>query len=439
MEARKFLATLVLLLGALAFVAVGCGGDDDEGEPEEPAATEEAPEEEETEDISFDLRVGTLVSFTGDLAPFGEPIDTAAKIAAEIANEAAESAGIDASVEVVASEDDQTDATAGVEGATKLVQTDEVAVIVGALGSAITIPVAESVTIPNEVIQISPASTSPAITELADDGYIWRTAPSDALQGVVLAQAIGNELGSDVTINVGTRNDAYGTALAGVFEEAWQEGGGTIGASVQWNAEAATLDSEAQQLAAGNPDGWVIIDFPETWAKIGPSLVRTGNWDPTTTFVTDGLRDATLPEQVGEEATEGMRGSAPVPPEGSDAAAAFQTAWDERSGGVERQTFDAQAFDAVILAFLAAVAANSSEPADMKEHMADVSGGGTQYTFEQLADAITAIMNGEDVDYVGTSGPIDWDDNGDPSAATYELWQFEGGEITAIETFDVET
>jgi ABC-type branched-subunit amino acid transport system substrate-binding protein len=433
MKGRTLVAILVSLVVALALAAAGCGGEDEEA-PEEAAPTE-APAEE----ISFDLLVGNLVPFTGDLSSFGEPIDEAARIAAEVANEAAEEAGIDASVEIVASEDTQTDATAAVEGATKLVQTDQVQVVMGALASTNTIPVAESVTVPNEVLQISPASTSPAITDLDDDGFVWRTPPSDAKQGEVMAQAIAEEIGADATVNVGTRNDAYGTALAGVFEASWQEGGGTVGQSVQWNPDAATFDTEAQQLTRGNPDAWIIIDFPETFAKLGPALVRAGGWDPTKTFATDGLRDSSLPQDVGEQATEGMRGTAPVPPEGAEAAEAFGTVFEQRAtAGVERQTFDAHAFDAVILAFLASTAANSSDPADVKEQMQAVSGPpGDPFTFEQLADALTALANGEDIDYQGASGPIDWDESGDPTAATYELWQFENGEIGSLRTFEV--
>lgn len=431
MKPRTPIAVLVALLAALAVLAAGCGGDDDEA----GAPAEEPPVEE----ISVNLEVGNLIPFTGDLSPFGEPIDQAARIAAEVANEAAEEAGIDASVQIVASEDSQTDATAAVEGATKLVQTDQVQVLMGALASTNTIPVAESVTIPNEVLQISPASTSPAITDLDDDAFVWRTPPSDAKQGEVMAEAIAEEIGADATVNVGTRNDAYGTALAGVFEASWKEGGGTIGQSVQWNPDAATFDTEAQQLTRGSPDAWVVIDFPETFAKIGPALVRTGQWDPTKTFATDGLRDSSLPADVGRQATEGMRGTAPVPPEGAEAAEAFATVFEQRAkAGVERQTFDAHAFDAVILAFLAAAAANSTDPADMKAEMQAVSGPpGDSYTFEQLADALTALANGEDIDYQGASGPIDWDENGDPTAATYELWQFEGGEIESLRTFEV--
>jgi ABC-type branched-subunit amino acid transport system substrate-binding protein len=426
MKRRTPRAVVVVLLAALALLASGCGGDDDA-----PAG--------DAGEISFDLRVGNLVPFTGDLSSFGEPIDQAARIGAQVSNEAAVQAEIDARVEVVASEDTQTDATAAVEAATKLVQTDNVDVVMGALASTNTIPVAESVTVPNGVLQVSPASTSPAISELDDSSLVWRTPPSDAKQGEVMAQAIADEIGADATVNVGARNDAYGTALARVFEGAWRDGGGTIGQSVRWNPDAATFDTEAQQLTRGNPDAWVVIDFPETFAKFGPALVRTGRWDPARTFATDGLRDTSLPEDVGNRATEGMRGTAPVPPEGSEATEAFGTLFQERAKeGVERQTFDAHAFDAVLLAFLAATAANSSDPAEIKEELRAVSGPpGEQFTFEQLADALTALADGEDIDYQGASGPIDWDENGDPTAATYELWTFENGEIESLRTFEV--
>lgn len=418
---KLLLPTLALALVAVALAAAGCGGEDEEG-----AAA-----------VSLDLRVGNLVPFTGDLAPFGEPIDEAARIAAALANEAATEAGVDASVTIVASEDTQTASAAAVEAATKLVQTDDVDVIMGALASTNTIPVAESVTVPNGVVQISPASTSPAISDLRDDDLVWRTPPSDALQGQVLAEAVADELGADATINVGARNDAYGTALARVFEEEWEQAGGTIGQSVRWNPEAATLDTEARQLVQGNPGGWVLIDFPQTWQKMGPALVRTGAWEPENTFVTDGLRDVGLVESVGRQATIGMKGTAPSST-GAPAAEAFDRVFKERvKAGVQRQTFDAHAFDAVMVSFLAAVRANSSDPADIKAELQAVSGPpGEKFTFEQLADAIEMLAAGEEIDYEGASGPIDFDDNGDPGGAIYELWQFnQQGEIETSRTF----
>jgi ABC-type branched-subunit amino acid transport system substrate-binding protein len=422
MRRTVFAALLVGAALGVGLLAAGCGGD--------------GGEEAEPQELSFELKVGNLVSFTGDLSPFGRPIDRSARIAADLANESAERVGLGASVRIVASEDTQTDSTAAVEGATKLVQVDDVDVIMGALASANTIPVAESVTIPNRVVQISPASTSPAITQLDDNGLVWRTPPSDALQGQVLATAVADAFGSDATINVGTRNDAYGTALIGAFVSAWEDAGGTIGESVRWNPEAATFDSEAARLVSGNPDGWVVIDFPETWAKVGPALVRTGRWDPARTFTADGLRDTTLAKQVGRPATNGLRGSAPSS-KGAPAGAAFDRVFRERApAGVERQTFDAQAFDAVMVAFLAAVQGGSSDPATISDNLQAVAGPpGEKVTFEQLDEALAALMEGEQIDYEGASGPIDFDSRGDPASAIYEVWRFEGGKIKTIRSF----
>ena len=78
------------------------------------------------------------------------------------------------------------------------------------------------------------------------------------------------------TVNIGARNDAYGTGLADTFSEAWEAAGGTIGETVVYDPEQPNYDSEAEQIVSGNPDAIVIIDFPETFAKVGPALVRTG-------------------------------------------------------------------------------------------------------------------------------------------------------------------
>ena len=112
---------------------------------------------------------------------------------------------------------------------------------------------------------------------------------------------------------MGARNDAYGTGLADDFGAAWEDKGGTIGEEVIYDPEQPSYDSEADQITSGNPDAFVIIDFPEPFNKVGAALVRTGNWDPKKAFVTDGLVSAGA-EEAGKEAVEGFRGTAPGPP-----------------------------------------------------------------------------------------------------------------------------
>ena len=101
---------------------------------------------------------------------------------------------------------------------------------------------------------------------------------------------------------------------------------------------------------------------------------------------------------------------------------------------VDRQTFDAQNFDAVVLCYLAAVAAGSTDGQDMADKVRDISAPpGKAYTWEQLPEAIAALQNGEDIDYQGASGPIDMDENGDATAGVYDIYEYKGG---APETVD---
>jgi ABC-type branched-subunit amino acid transport system substrate-binding protein len=420
---------LKLVALALAALLAGCGGDDaDEGAATETAAAE-AP--------SFELRIGPVLPLTGDLASFGPSQAEAARIAVDRIREALTAKGLtDVEVTLLDVEDDGGRSQAGVEGATKLVQTDDVSVLLGTMASSVTLPIAESVAVPNQVVQITPTSTAPEITDLEDDGYLWRILSSDTLQGSALVDAVADAFGSDATINVGARNDAFGTALKQLFEQGWEEGGGTIGASVTWNPEAAAFDTEAQQLAAGNPDGWVIIDFPETFAKVGPALVRAGGWDPAKAFMTEAMRNADELKKIGRQATGGLRGTAPTS-EDAPARDAFDAVFEqEAKEGTPLTGFEGASFDAVMLAFLAALDAGSSEPAEIRDSLQAVSGPpGTKYTFEQLDQAIQDLLDGKDVDYEGAWGPIDFDENGDPGSAIYEVWAFDGSEVATEKTF----
>lgn len=396
---------MVSTLG-LGGVLAGCGDDDGGG------------------DVG-DLKIGVLAPLTGDLAPFGGPGADAAELAAAQINAAAGDSGL--SVTLI-TEDTKTDPQGAQEAATKLVESDGVSGIAGPWASSEVIPTAENVTIAAGVPIITPSGTNPDITDLDDDGTVFRTVPSDALQGKVLADVVADALGADATVVTANRNDSYGVALVEQFTAAFEEGGGTVSKNVAYNPEATSLNSEASQIASGDPDGWVIIDFPESWAKMGPALVRTGNWDPAKTFTADGLRSNSLPESAGRQATEGMSGTTPTALEGP-AEPAFDALWTAEVGE-PRQTYDAQNFDAVILLALAAAAAGSSDPADITAKIAEVSAApGTKYTFENLEEAIAAAANGEDIDYEGASGPLDLDDAGDPVAANYATWSYTGGKL----------
>jgi len=403
--------TIAIIVFAASVGLGACGGGDNNGK--------------------FDLTIGDIVPLTGALSDFGPPGRKAADLAIDQIRKAIKADNLDQTVKIQ-HEDEQTDPQASVSAARKLVDAGA-GCIAGAWASADTIPTAKSVTIKEKVMQISPASTAASIAKLDDDGYLGRTAPPDTLQAKALADHMDKELGGaqGKTVNVGARNDFYGSGLADAFPKEWQARGGKIGQKVLYDPEQPSYNSEAEKIASGNPDAYVIVDFPETYAKVGPALVRTGNWNAKITFVTDGLASTELPKDVGSEATEGMRGTS-VGTFSGTAPDAFGKLYTS-APGPKRQTFDAQNFDAVILCYLAAVAAGSADGDKIKDEIVNVSGPpGTKYTWQQLPEAVKALDNGDDIDYEGAVGPIDLDKNGDPSRWIYNIIRFKNGKLETV-------
>ena len=331
----------------------------------------------------------------------------------------------------VVHEDNETSPQAAVQAARKLVDSDNASCITGAWASADTIPTAQSVAIPDGVLLISPASTSDEITGLDDNGLVNRTSPAGLVPGPDARQ---HDRGRDRWCR--GQDGEHRRSERRLWHRSGRRPSATpgrpwaarVGEQVIYDPEQPSYDSEAEQITSGNPDATVIIDFPENFPKVAPALQRTGNWDPTKGWFTDGLASSSLPEDVATQIIDGMRGTAPGSPDKGEASTAFDelyTSSDPKD--VDRQTFDAQNFDATILCYLSAVAAGSTDGKDMADQLVDVSAPpGTPYTWEQLPEAIKALQNGDDIDYQGASGAIDMDDAGDATAGVYDIYTFKG-------------
>ena len=418
LKPRRVLAASAGLALVLGVAACGGGGGD----------SGEGPQR-------LDLVIGDSIPLTGALSDFGPPARKASNLAIARINEAIGATGVDHAVEVV-HEDNRTNPRAAVQAARKLVDGDGASCLTGAWASADTIETAKSVSIPDGVLQISPASTSDEITSLEDEGLVDRITPPNSVQGPSLANAIAADLGGAPgrTASIGARDDEYGTGLAESFKDAWEEAGGTVEEAVVYEPDQPTYTSAARQITAGDPDAFVILDYPETFARLGPALQSTGDWDPGKAWGTDGLASRLLPGEVGRDVVGGMRGIVPGAPDGDEAAKAFDALYTgAEPAAVGRQTFDAQQFDATILCYLAAVRAGSTDGQEMADALIDLTApGGEQLTWRQLPDLIRALQNGEDVDYVGASGQIDMDENGDATAGVYDVYEFRGGGMETI-------
>ena len=413
---------------ALGGGLVACG--EDEEEDGGGGAAQTAPE------TSFDLVIGDLVPLTGDLSVFGPPGRKAADLAVDEIDTAVADVGSDIQVSIEHA-DTETASQAAVQAARRLIS-NGASCLTGAWASSNTIPVGTSVAARQRVPQISPASTSAEISTLDDNGFVFRTAPSDNLQGVALADTVEEELGgTDFTVSLAARNDAYGEGFINRFKEAWEERGGSTTGPVLYDPQQPSYNSEAGEIVSGQPEAYVIIDFPDTYARMGAALARTGQFDATALFTADGLAADEVPEGVPDEAIVGAKGTRPGSPEAGEVVEQFDQLF-EQAGGPARGTFDAQNFDAVMLCFLAATAAGSSDGGDIQEALPDVSAPpGDKYTYLQLADAVRAMQEGQDIDFDGVTGPIDFDENGDPTTATYEVWTYaEDGQLEVMRQFE---
>jgi branched-chain amino acid transport system substrate-binding protein len=392
---------------------------------------------------SFQLRLGAILPFTGSLSAVGPSLSGSAQLAVNTINQTLASMGLSSkiSVDLVESLDDQTQTAPAVQDATKEVKIDKVDAIIGTMSSTSTIAVATSVTIPADTVLISPTASSPAITYLPKKNLtVWRMLPSDNLQGNALATAAELAFGKGATVNVGARNDDFGTGLQAAFVKTWESMGGKVGTQVNWDPNGTTFDTEAQKLVSGNPKGWVIIDYPQTFSKVGPALIRTGKWSPSKTLMNDVMSIPASLQQVGSQATVGLRGTAPASLAPSNPqVAAFAKLLKAKDSKYPVTGYEGTSFDSVMVAFLAALEGGSASPNAIKTHMravTDPGPGKTVVTYQNLEQAIRLILAGKPIKYEGVFGPIDFDSHGDVGSAVYRYWDYNGNTVSTLKLFN---
>lgn len=396
----------VAIVGVSALVLSGCAaGGDSGGDGAAPS----------TEDIS--LKLGTALPQTGNLAFLGPPEEAGVAYAASQINEASADTGLN--LEVVYGDSGDTDNKAYTTEIPRLLGED-VSAILGAASSGTSLQFVDQVTGAG-VIQFSPANTSDAFTTLEDDGLYWRTAPSDVLQGEVLGNLIAED--GNQTLAMIVLNDSYGTGLAGYVKEAFETAGGTVVAEPTYNTGDTSFDSQISAVLAEDPDAIALITFEEVATMI-PSLSA---FPADKLYFVDGnLKNFgdTFPAGT----LTGAKGT--LPGLSIDSIKSFT---DELQAFVEAEgdptledfSYAAESYDATVLLSLAALAAGSNDPREMADKLREVSGGsGDGETCESFADCATIILDGGTADYDGISGPITFDENGDPTDASIGIYEF---------------
>ena len=378
------------------------------------------------------LKIGQLNSFTGDLSDFGAAHRNAGQLAADHVNLAG---GVQGAPIAIVARDTATNPVQGVDSARALVDIDRVVAVVGALSSGVSIAVAESVTGPSQILQISAASTSPAITVLADGDFLFRTTVSDAIQGVIMGR-LAKELGYG-TASALYVNNAYGQGLAEAFKASFEAAGGKILELVPHEMVQPTYASELSKATDGNPDVLAAISYPESAQIYLREALEGGYID--TFILCDGTKSPDMNEAVGADKLEGTHGTAP----GSamtDARQVFEANFESAFAVVPPLPYMDTTYDAVVLIALAAEKAgtttNSAAIRDALRDVANPPGEVVGPGVDGIARALELIRDGKDINYEGAGGSQDFDDNGDV-ISTIDIWKITGGKIVSTGRYEL--
>jgi ABC-type branched-subunit amino acid transport system substrate-binding protein len=398
-------------LAASALVLTACGGDGDDNQAQDPSSEESessaAPEGDGT------LTLGSLLPQTGDLAFLGPPEFAGVDLAVEDMNAAGGVLGEDV-VNVKADSGDGTPDIAGAE-VDKLFNQDADAII-GAAASGVSVSVIDKITGAG-VVHFSPANTAAGFDTYDDNGLYFRTAPSDRLQGQVLANLAVEDGFSNVAIMA--RQDFYGEGLAEQVQTTLEEKGATVADFVLYAADAQNYTAEVNQIAAAKPDALVLIAFEET-TKIIPQLIAKGigPQDIQIYFVDGNLADYSSENFD----LTGVKGTLPV---AGDPDPGFNDRLLEINPKLKDFSYGPQSYDAAIIIGLAAIAAGSDNGEAIGGEIINVTREGTQCSeFEECAQL---LEDGEDIDYEGASGPTDMNDSGSPASGTIGINEYSKG------------
>jgi len=424
--------------GAIALLLLATACQNSTTTAESPAET---TEDTTTAAADGPFKLGSLLPLTGDLAQYGQTMQDSVSLLVDTANACGGVMG--QPIELI-SEDDQTDPAAGAAGMTKLAEVDQVGGVVGAAGSAVS-SAAVDIAVRNQVVQISPSSTSPTFTDRAKNGEFqgfWaRTAPPDTFQGDALAQ-LARDQGFDTVAVLAINND-YGNGLVEAFIPAYEALGGTVvnkDNPTKYAENATTFDSELQAAFGNQPDAVLLVGYLETGSLILKSAYEQGLLGgDTQVLLTDGTKSDELAEKAGKGSdgqfiVQGVIGTAPSA--GGPAIDAFTQLYTERFNR-EPNVYDPNSWDAAAILALAAEAAKSSDGAAIQAQVNEVANAPGQ-PVSDVCEALELVRAGTDIDYQGASGTIDFNAEGDV-VGRYDVWTIgPDGKVQVESTIDVE-
>jgi branched-chain amino acid transport system substrate-binding protein len=343
-----------------------------------------------------DIKMGIILGFTGPIESLTPDMGNSAELAFKEVSDSGQLLG-GQKVKVVRADSTCIDAAAATAAAERLITSDKVVGIMGADCSGVTTAIANNVAIPNGVTMISPSATSPALTTIADNGYFFRTAPSDARQGQVLAQITMERGFNDVAVTF--INNDYGKGLSDSFINAYKGLGGKVSAVVPHEADKADFSAEVAALNASGASILAVFGYVDQGGNhIIQGSIDSGAFDKF--ILADGMFGESLLKNIDGDLS-GTFGTVP----GTDSKGAASFAKMATSAGIKGGgPFTGESYDAAALLMLAMQSGGSTDRAALASNVLAVANTpGEKIMPGELGKALRILANGGAVDYVGAT------------------------------------
>lgn len=410
-------AAIAMTVGALIIASCGGGGDAGSGNGEQESA---APQGDGV------LKLGYVLPETGQLAYLGPPQIQALKYAVKTINDAGGVNGTQ--IPAVVGRDEAGKKAVAAQSADQVLAAG-VDALIGAAASGMSLAIIDKVT-SAQVVQCSGSNTAPTFTDYDDGGYYFRTAPSDVLQGPILANTVISDGHSKVAIVA--RADDYGKGLMDATAKALEGSGATVVLQQTYDPKATNFAPVIQQIKGSAPDATVVIGFEEG-TQILQGMIEAGvGPEQIGVYGADGLRNTDLASLVAPNDPSilaGMKGTAPASAENAE----FTKGLQAFAPDLAELQFAPQVFDCVITIALAAQKAGSDAPQAIAKEMVAITKDGEKCS--SFADCGEKLKGGADIDYEGVSGPLNFVEAGEPGQASIEVYGYdEQGKLETLRT-----
>lgn len=409
-----FLKTLL----AAAVLAVGFGF---VSQPAEAACTQ---------------KLGAILPVSGAMGQVGKRIADTGRFAVKVFNEAG---GVKGCKVDYLLRDTQGQPTVGVDAAKNLVDVDGVPALIGAISSGVSLPILTSVSAPSKVAQVSCCSSSPSFTKLAKEGktggYWFRTYATSRTQAA-MAALIATDKGFKKTAVVYVNTD-FGVHLAKQFQADMKKLGGNVGAVVAYNENQQSYRAEVTTAMEGDPDALFLIAFPVDGATLTREWLSLGGTNNL--IVNNSLRSGDYVKAVGIKHLKNVIGYDSAQPR-TESVASFNKLFEAEFNGPPNGPGLHSVFDAVTVVLLAMEASKEINGTNIRNNIRKVTDPNGVKVYPGAAGmkkAKALLADGKSIRYVGATGPLQFDENGDVSAPKL-TWRFEGDSNVEIKYYSLE-